>query len=188
MFDESKHPRDDGGKFSSSDGAGGTHEATEAEKRKLSEAGISTGSGKKKMTPAEKIASVHIDFTKDNILPELNEDTLNKLGVKSNKQVLLKATSIKRNLGKHLDVSEEVMQDIIREALYNPIDVFPANPNNPNYYHLASFVEIQEKDGLKMGLVLLDIDNNKEYFDIGHAYFVDGQGFYNSKKKAQKKD
>lgn len=188
MFDENKHPRDRDGKFTSSDGNGGTHEATEAEKRRLNEKGIYTDSGKKKLTPAEKIASVHIDFTRDNILPELNEDTLDKLGENSNKQVLLKASTIKRNLGRHIDVSESVMQDIICEALYNPIDVFPANPNNPNYYHLASFVEIPRKDGLKMGLVLLDIDKNKEYFDIGHAYFVDGRGFNNSKKKAQKKD
>lgn len=35
---------------------------------------------KKKMAPAEKIASVHIDFNRDNVLPELNEDTLEKMG------------------------------------------------------------------------------------------------------------
>lgn len=143
---------------------------------------------KKKMTPAEKIASVHIDFDRDNILPELNDDTLLKLGEKDNKNVLLKASSIKRNLGKHIDVSEEVMQNIIVEALYNPIDVFPANPNNPNYYHMASFVEVKGKNGLKMGLVLLDVDKSKNYFDIGHAYYVDGKGFEGALNKAQKKD
>ncbi len=189
MFDESKHPRDDDGKFTSSDGAGGTHEATEAEKQRLRERGIRDGGGEtKKLTPAEKIASVHIDFTKDNILPELNDDTLMKLGEKNSKSVLLKASLIKRNLGKHLDVSEKVMQEIIAEALYNPIDVFPANPDKPNYYHMASFVEIPGKDGLKMGLVLLDIDKSKEHFEIGHAYFVDGDGFEKAKNKTQKKD
>lgn len=187
MFDENKHPRDDGGRFTSSDGAGGTHEATEAEKQKLRENGI-TDNGEKKMTPAEKMASVHIDFTKDNVLPELNEDTLIKLKSTSNKRVLLKASSIKRNLGKHIDVSEEIMQDIISEALYNPIDVFPANPNNPDYYHMASFVEIKGKNGLKMGLVLLDVDKNKDYFEIGHAYYVDGEGFNRAQNKTQKKD
>lgn len=145
-------------------------------------------SNEKKMTPAEKIASVHIDFTKDNVLPELNEDTLEKLGEEKNRQVLLKSSTIKRNLGKHIDVPENVMQDIIAEALYNPIDVFPANPKNPNYYHMASFVEIKGKNGLKMGLVLLDVDKNKDYFDIGHAYFVDGDNFDKAKKKEQKKD
>lgn len=39
-----------------------------------------------------------------------------------------------------------------------------------------------------MGLVLLDIDKNKDYFEIGHAYFVDGDGFTKAKNKVQKKD
>ena len=131
----------------------------------------------KQMTPAEKIASVHIDFDRDNILPEFNEAILNKLGTTQNKKVLLKGATIKRNLGKHIDVTQDIMQDIIMQALYDPIDVFPANPNNANYYHMASFVEVPDKNGLKMGLVLLDIGKSKEHFEVGHAYFVDGKGF-----------
>lgn len=141
-----------------------------------------------KMTPAEKIASVHIDFDRDNILPELNEAILNKLGTTQNKKVLLKGATIKRNLGKHIDVTQDIMQDIIMQALYDPIDVFPANPNNANYYHMASFVEVPDKNGLKMGLVLLDIDKSKEHFEVGHAYFVDGKGFEKAKMKTSKKD
>lgn len=144
--------------------------------------------GKKKMTAEEKIASVHIDFDKDNILPELDEDTLKKIGVTESKSVLLKSSAIKRNLGKHIDVSDEVMQNIITEALYRPIDVFPANPDNPNYYHLAAFVEVEDKDGLKMGLVLLDTDTSKDNLEIGHAYFVDSKGFDKAKNKTNKKD
>ena len=152
------------------------------------EKGKSESSENKKMTPAEKIASVHIDFDRDNILPELDENVLDKLGTTQGKQVLLKGASIKRNLGKHIDVTEEVMQSIISQALYDPIDVFPANPNNPNYYHMAAFVEIPDKNGLKMGLVLLDIDKSKEHFEVGHAYFVDGKGYEKTKMKTQKKD
>ncbi len=48
MFDESKHPRDNNGKFTSSDGAGGTHEATEAEKQNLKARGIADKKGKSK--------------------------------------------------------------------------------------------------------------------------------------------
>ncbi len=145
------------------------------------------GVAAKKMTPAEKIASVHIDFDKDNVLPELEEKTLKAMGVKKGKRVLLKASTIKRNLGKHFDVSESTLRDIVAETLYNPIDVFPANPDNPDYFHIAAFVEVEGKDGLKMGLVLLDVDKGKEYFEIGHAYFVDGKGFEKARKKAQKK-
>ena len=45
---------------------------------------------KKKISPAENIASVHIDFDKDNVLPELNDGDLGKIGLKQNKPVLLK--------------------------------------------------------------------------------------------------
>lgn len=48
--------------------------------------------GTSKMTPAEKIASVHIDFSKDNILPELNESELEKVGVDEYGVVLLDVT------------------------------------------------------------------------------------------------
>lgn len=51
-FDESKHPRAKDGKFASSDGFGGEHEATKAEKRRMSEMGINDGSGKDKKAQA----------------------------------------------------------------------------------------------------------------------------------------
>ena len=56
------------------------------------------------MTPAEKIASVHIDFTKDNVLPELNNEDLTKVGSKINKPVLLKKNVIDRNAAEHSDL------------------------------------------------------------------------------------
>lgn len=40
MFDESKHPRDGIGRFTTSDGMGGTHEATEAERERLKAYGV----------------------------------------------------------------------------------------------------------------------------------------------------
>ncbi len=39
-----------------------------------------------------------------------------------------------------------------------------------------------------MGLVLLDIDISKDYFEIGHVYYVNGEGFEKSQNKATKKD
>lgn len=143
---------------------------------------------KTQMTAEEKIASVHIDFDKDNILPELNEDTVKKIGLSESKPVLLKSSIIRRNLQRHIDVSDEIMQNIIVEALYNPIDVFPANPSKPNYYHLASFIEVEGNDGLKMGLLLLDVDSSKKNLEIGHAYFVRSDGYERAKNKTIKKD
>ena len=188
-FDESKHPRAKDGKFTDGQGdAGKTREAV----KKFSDSPAEDMSAlgvweKKKMTPDEKIASLHIDFERDNILPELNEDTIEKMGVAS-KPILLKSSIIKRNLGKHLDVHESVMEDIVKESLYRPIDVFPANPNNANYFHLAAFVEIRGKDGLKMGLVLLDADASNENIEIVHAYYVDSKGYGDARKKVKEKD
>ncbi len=131
-----------------------------------------------------KISSVHIDFTKDNVLPELNEDTIQKMGLEKNRPVLFKSETIIRNLSKHFDVEKDVYDDIISEVLYNPIDVFQASSTNPNYFHLASFVQVKDKDGLKMGLVLLDADTSKEYIEIVHAYFVSSKGYDWAKNRA----
>lgn len=61
MFDESKHPRDGDGKFSSSDGNGGTHEATEAEKRRMKELGISDTGKESSDTKDKSIVKVDIN-------------------------------------------------------------------------------------------------------------------------------
>lgn len=54
-FDESKHKRDHIGRFAkSSDGAGGSHEATEAEKRRMREMGITDGDKDKKAQAASE--------------------------------------------------------------------------------------------------------------------------------------
>ena len=180
-FKEELHPRDKDGKFTdkNTDGQNKTEQNKTVRQKKFLL--------KRKMTPAQKIASVHIDFNKDNILPELNADTLEKMGLTENKNVLLKLNVIKRNLIKHADVDKKIMQDIITETLYNPIDVFPASGKNKDYYHLAQFVEIPNKNGLKIGLTLLDIDITKENFEIVHAYFVASQSFEKALKKSNKK-
>lgn len=205
-FDESKHPRDGEGKFTNKNGgesSNGIKEQIEWARKSGKELPLNNDGSlndvalNKMYSEREKNDNnknnkmrkkIHIDFDKDNILPKLDDMTVEKLGAKESKEVLLKSSVIKRNLGKHFDVSDETMQNIIVETLYNPIDIFPANPDNPNYYHLASFVEVEDKDGLKMGLVLLDIDISKDYFEIGHVYYVNGEGFEKSQNKAKKKD
>lgn len=205
-FDESKHPRDGSGKFTNKNGeqnSNGINEQIEWASKNGKELPLNNDGSlndvalnkmysereKKDNNENNKMRKkIHIDFDKDNILPKLDDMTVKKLGAKESKEVLLKSSVIKRNLGKHFDVSDETMQNIIVETLYNPIDIFPANPDNPNYYHLASFVEVEDKDGLKMGLVLLDLDISKDYFEIGHVYYVNGEGFEKSQNKAKKKD
>lgn len=137
------------------------------------------------MTPAEKIASVHIDFDRDNILPELNEKDLSKIGVSSNKPVLLKKEIIDRNSIQHSDLTNEDFQTIISHALYAPSEIFLANDTKP-YYHFAKVIEVTSKIKPKMGLVLLDVDEKKDDFEIVHAHFMEIPRF--DKKREKKKD
>ncbi len=174
MFDESKHPRDNDGKFTSSDGAGGTHEATEAEKQRLRERGIRDGGGEtKKLTPAEKIASVHIDFTKDNILPELEETSLRKMGVQESKPVIVKASTIARNGSVHQDVDPKDVDKLIGETLYAPEEVVAGkNPNKP-YFAFIKKIRISEKSGkTDYGTVLLDVTADNDNFEVVHWHWV----------------
>ena len=138
--------------------------------------------GTSKMTPAEKIASVHIDFSKDNILPELNESELEKVGVKDNKPILLKKSVIERNRTEHSDLTNEDFEQIVANALYAPSEVFPANKEKP-YYHFAKVIEVNSKGKPEIGLALLDVDDRKENFEIVHAHFVRSSSYETMKRK-----
>ncbi len=185
MFDERKHPRDADGKFT--DGNGGNDRAdklatavkkySDTPKEDLESMGV-----RKKKTAAEKIASVHIDFDKDNILPELNEEDLEKVGAKSNKPVLLKKSIIDRNKLLHDDLTDSDFEKIVANALYAPSEVFPANKDKP-YYHFAKVIEVNSKGKPQIGLVLLDVDDKKDAFEIVHAHFVRPRSYETLKRK-----
>lgn len=138
----------------------------------------------KKMTPEEKIASVHIDFDRDNILPELNDDTLESIGLYNNKKVLFKKGAIERNQSRHSDLTDGDVNNIVAEALYNSVETFAAHSTKP-YFHLAAFVESEISKKLKIGVVLLDVEKTKRYFEIGHVHFVRGDTYESVKKKTK---
>lgn len=183
-FDEIKHPRDRYGKFTDKPT---TEQKTRDAVRKFSDTpqkdldALGVGE-KKKMTPAEKIASVHIDFNRDNVLPELNEDDLKKVGAMDNKPVLLKKRVIDRNAIVHSDLSNEDFQSIVAHALYEPSEVFSANENKP-YFHFAKVIEMSSKEKSEIGIVLLDVDETKDNFEIVHAHFVRERSFRSMQKR-----
>lgn len=128
-----------------------------------------------KMTAEEKIASVHIDLDKDNMLPELNEEDLKDLGVSTNKSVLLKKNVIDRNELRHNDLTLEDSEKIISQALYSKDKtIIPSKHSyKPNYYTFAKIVRVSKKDGQPVyGVVLLDVDSSKENFEIVHWHYV----------------
>ena len=127
------------------------------------------------MSAEEKIASVHIDFDKDNMLPELNEEDLKDLGGSINKSVLLKKNVIDRNELRHNDLTLEDSEKIISQALYSKDKtIIPSKySDKPNYYTFAKIVRVSKKDEQPVyGVVLLDIDSSKENFEIVHWHYV----------------
>lgn len=131
------------------------------------------GAAAKKMTPAEKIASVHIDFDKDNVLPELEEDALKIMGVKKSKRVLLKKSVIDRNAERHPDVKPEDAERLIGETLYSPDDIFPGRSSTGKYFSFVRLIEYSKKDGRpKHGVVLLDVNEQNDCFQIVHWHWT----------------
>lgn len=174
MFEEEKHPRDGDGKF--------------AEKASAKKSGYDSrddlGNIKKaakKMTPAEKIANVHIDFDKDNILPELNDVDLQKIGMNVNKPVLLKKGVIDRNAKRHIDAMPDT-ELILKNALYAPSEVFKGNKDKP-YFTFVKPMKVSRRNGLdEYGIALLDVDNKKDNFEIVHWHWVNAENIEKLKK------
>jgi hypothetical protein len=124
----------------------------------------------------KKMESVQIDFGKDNYLPELNKEALIELG-KSSKPVLLKGAIIKKNKKSHADITERKAEIIIATGLYNTDLRIPANKEKRNYFNFIARL----KDD-KHSIVLLELEENKENFEIVNFHFIDDDG----KKRKEK--
>lgn len=112
----------------------------------------------------QKIASVKIDFSKDNILPELNEEDLAELG-KPSKPVLVSRRMLERNKSEHPDLDDEEYSYMIAKALYDPDYVFPANPEKTSYYHFISNLGDKYHSG-----VILELSDNKNNYETVHVH------------------
>ena len=144
-WNEEDHPRDDDGKF----GKGGG-KAKEDEKH---------------TSETKQVKRIKLDFNKDNILPELNKKDLEELGVES-KPVLLKKAVIERNLLRQPEVKKEDYQDMLTSALYEPDAIIPGNANKPYYNFIA------RTSPEKNSVVLLEVANNKDNFEIVHIHWA----------------
>lgn len=179
MWDEDKHPRDNSGKFTDKRGSTGysKEQLSRAKEKFKAILNDKITPAKKTMSPSEKIASVHIQLDRDNILPELGEESLQVIGLSENKPVLVKASTIKRNLEEHGDVMPEEFDRLISEPLYSPEHIFKANDNKP-YYSFAKPMKVSNKNGeIIYGLALLDVDNNKDNFEVVHWHWVKSRKF-----------
>ncbi len=151
-WDESKHPRAENGQFGN-------------------------GNGNKKVNTEEKIRKVKIDFSKDNILPELNEEDLEELAVES-KPILASKRMLDRNKIAHPDISEEEYNTLLGNSLYNPQYIFPANPDKPDYFHFISNID----DGKNSG-VILELAKTKDNFEVVHIQKLRNKSVERIKKR-----
>jgi hypothetical protein len=158
-WEEEKHPRDRDGKFGKGEGC-----ALE----------------NKQMTPEEKINSLKIDFSKDNILPELNSEDLEELGVES-KPVLLKKNIIIRNLSRHPEVKPEDYEFMLGEALYNSDAIFRGNEEKP-YFNFISRVNDE-----KNSIVLLEVSETKHNYEIVHLHWAKDKQRRTLERKGERK-
>ena len=116
---------------------------------------------------------VNIDFDNDNVLPELKPKDLEKMQTRKNKRVLLKKSIIKNNNEKHGDIEQDEIPWLIGETLYNSDDIVKGKNPSGNYYSFVKLMEKFDKRGNKMfGVVLLDINETNEYFEIVHWHWV----------------
>ncbi|MBQ7586384.1 MAG: hypothetical protein IJU40_09080 [Desulfovibrionaceae bacterium] len=126
----------------------------------------------------KKIKSIELNPLKDNILPNLNKETLKNYGLKD-KPVKLKKSTIERNAKQHPDVPVEKSKNLIGQALYNPIHVVIGNEEKP----YLNFIGIDEE---KRGVVLLDIEDKNENFEIVHWHKIELRGEKKLLRKAEK--
>jgi hypothetical protein len=99
-----------------------------------------------------KMESVHIDFDKDNVLPELNENEIKILGIKPLK-VRLKKNIIDRQEFRHPEIKDEDVNMLLATGLYAPDFVDKGRGDTGNGY--MNFIKkLGNNDN---SLVLLDL-------------------------------
>ncbi len=120
----------------------------------------------------QKMEAVKIDFQKDNILPKMNGEDADYLGIKP-LPFRLKKTIIARQEALH-PMDEEKTNKILACALYN-CEFIGGKRGNGYINFISSLSEDRNP------LVLVDVRESEEgYYDIVHYYFL------TNRKKAKK--
>lgn len=114
-------------------------------------------------------------------LPEIVQRVISTNG----KKVIIKKNIFKRNALRHDELSPEMSRAILKEALYNPTlygrNKTLSRPNN--------WIVINVPDGKGNNkLVVLEVNENKDYVEIVHWHEVDNRGLEKIKRQAERED
>jgi hypothetical protein len=159
--------------------AGNANSGNHGHKGRPGEVGGSGAGGASPEEKQKKIDSVKIDFDRDNILPELNKEDLEELG-KASKPVLLKKDIIEKNRYSHPDVKESDYAQIIGQSLYNPDLVVPGHKEKPYFNFLSRMGDD------KNTIVLLELSDQKNNFEIVNLHWINDKGRVEKEKKGEK--
>lgn len=147
-YDETKHERDENGRFKGNSGSENNRDDIQA-----------------------KIDSLNsIDFTKDNTLPNLNKETLEEYGFED-KSIVLKKNIIEKNKVNHPDITDDMAREIIGNSLYKPEVVLKANKDKPAYHN---FITRLKED--KNSIVLVELSDEKENYEIVNYHYISDDG------------
>ena len=173
---EEKHKRDEDGKFVK--GNGETKKEKESNNKDLSE----EEKQKNEKEIQEKIDKLKsIDWEKDNTLPNFPKSFLEEYDLKD-KPILLKKSVIERNFNqRHNDIDKEKAIQIFGNALYKTDDIFYGREDRPNYYNFIHYTDDGHSD-----LVLVDIEETKENYEIVHFYKMNKKGQRRLEKQMKK--
>lgn len=119
----------------------------------------------KMLTPQDRANAVNINLNKTNILPPLNPEDLDILGVK-NKRPSLKLKTIWRNETVHTDMTKEKYEIAIKQAVY--LHEYPIfrDENKKNYWHFIG--QPTRKNGSYQDVI---VDNSKnKRLEIVHIH------------------
>ena len=111
-----------------------------------------------------KVKRVSIDFSKDNILPRLNAETLSAIG-KPDKPVVLTKNIIEKNDLHHSDVPKEKWERVIGVGLYAHDAIHAGHKTQPYYNFMSRF-------GKRSSVVLLEMAERKDRYEIVNFHIL----------------
>lgn len=164
-YDETKHERDENGRYKSKFLTSETKE-TNAEIQ----------------AKKDKIYKINFNETNDKVLPNFNSNVIEFLELTEDNIVRIKENIIfnKNNIN-HSDITEEEAKQILSEALYEPINILKGSLEHDNRYNF--FMQVRDD---KYGVVLIEIQKNEKICDVINWHFLDNKGFKRKVKRDEK--
>ena len=178
-FKEEEHERDKDGKFTKK---GSGEDNKQENKEETNNEDSSEEKQKEEKEIKEKIEQLEkIDWKKDNTLPNFPKSLLKEYGFQD-KPILLKFNIIDRNFNeRHKDVDKEKAIKILGNALYKTDEIFYGRVDRPNYYNFIHYTDDGHSD-----LVLVEIEEKKENYEIVHFYSMNKRGQRKLEKQTDK--